>query len=263
LVFIGITSPAKKVEAILDALGTLKEEALRKGTNFLIINTDGWVEGEEALSYKVRLARAAAPDAVVAIQNEDELVSILGELNGVKVFTIDSPKDVKKRDRETRKVLRESAYKKYLKGAKVRSLTSSWVEIDGELKLNNENRPELKSRIEKIIGKEVIHCEETSDCIIFLLRKETRLKEEDTEKLESEFNKKTIGLHEGEEEGVLVALEDAHDKVLGIGTILNIDFENKTIRIHTPIEEAVSKIRVGRIKLDMEGNEIGLILEDL
>jgi len=263
LVFIGVTSPSKEIGAILEALGTLKDEASKKGAYLLIINTDGWVEGEGAVDYKVRLVKTIAPNIVVAIQNENELASILSELSGVEAHTVDSPKEVKKRDRETRKLLRESAYKKHLREAKVRSFPSSWIEIDGDLTLGTENRPELKSRIEEIIGTEVLHCEETSNYILFFLGRQTRLREEELMKLEAELGKKAVSLHEGEEEGILVAMENADGKVLGIGTIHSVDYEKRTIRICTPVQEAVSKIRVGRIKLDREGNEIGWMLESL
>ncbi len=263
LVFIGVTSPSKEIGAILEALGTLKNEASKKGANLLIINTDGWVEGEGALSYKVRLVKTVAPNVVVAIQNENELASILSELNGVEALTVDSPKEVKKRDRETRKLLRESAYKKHLRDAKVRSFPSSWVEIDGDLKLGTENKPELKSRIEVIVGRRVVHCEETSNYILFFLGREAKLGEEELMKLEAELGKKAVSFNEGEEEGILVALENAHRNVLGIGTIHSVDYEKRTIRICTPVQEAVSRIKVGRIKLDREGNEIGWMLEAL
>jgi len=262
LVFIGVTSPSKKIKEILDAVRIMKQEALQKGANFLIINTDGWVEGEGALSYKVRLVEAAAPDIAVAIQSGNELASILGELGDVKVFVVESPGDIKKRDRETRKLLRESAYKKYLKQAKLRSFPLSWVEIGGDMRLNTENDSHLRTRIEQIVGGNILHCEETPDCILFLLGGGNRLSQEEIIRLESEFGKRVTELHLGGEEGLLVALEDRQGKVLGIGTMRDIDYERRTMKIYTSVEQAVSKIHVGCIKLDTEGNEIGCIIEN-
>jgi len=205
LIFIGVTSPSGKIDETMHAVETLKEEASRKDANFIIINTDGWVEGEDAVNYKIRLVKIVAPDFVVAIRSGDELTSILAKLEDVKVLPVDSPENVKKRNRETRKLLRESAYKKHLKGAKVRSFLLRWVEIEGDF----------------------------------------------------EFNEQTFRPHE--EKGILVALEDARGKVLGIGIIINVDYKKEMIKICTPVNGAVSKIRVGRIKLDREGKEIGLI----
>ncbi len=262
LVFIGVTSPSRKTREILDALRGVKKEALQKGENFLIINTDGWVEGEGALSYKIRLVEAAAPDIVVAIQSGDELAPILSELANIRVFVVESPRDIKRRDRETRKLLRESAYKKYLRQAKLRSFPLSWVQIDGDLRLDTENESSLRTRIEQTIGGRVLYCEETPDCILLLLGGENSLNQEEIARLESEFGKRVTGLHLGEEEGLLVALEDAQRKVLGIGTIRDIDYERRTMKVYTPVEQAVSRIHVGCIKLDSEGNEIGWILEN-
>jgi len=201
-VFLGVTSPARMIDATLDAIAALKAKALGMGAEFLIVNTDGWVEGEDAVNYKVRLGKTVAPDAVLIIKSDNELDPMLEALKPMNVLVVDSPKAVKKRDRETRKILRESAYKRYLKDAKVRSYPLGWIKIEGSLEISL--------------------------------------------------------LKEGDEQGLLVALEDAHGKFLGIGTICDIDFEKEVIRIYTPVNNAVAKVRIGRIKLDKEGNEIEL-----
>jgi polynucleotide 5'-hydroxyl-kinase GRC3/NOL9 len=220
LVFIGVTSPDNEADAILNALRTLKEEAL-KDVNLLIVNTDSWVDGDSAVSYKLSLVETVAPNFVVAIQAEDELAPILSSLRDVNVLVIDSPQNVKKRDQETRKLLRESAYRKYLKKSKVRSFPLSWIKIEGDLRIKAWKRSRSKIRIEE-------RREETSDA------GETDLKEGEHRKLAAGFS--------------------------GMGTIYNIDRERDSIRISTPVDEDASKIRLGQIKLDGEGNEIGLIL---
>lgn len=217
LVFIGVTSPSGKVGAVLNALETLKEEALESGADLVIINTDGWVEGDGAVSYKVCLVEAIVPDAVVAIQGGSELVPMLDSLPKAKVLVVDSPGNAKKRDRETRKLLRESAYNKHLREAKVRSFSSSWLEIEGDLRLDS--------------SKETGNAEDKS-------------------------SEGAIGLSHEDAEGRLVALEDAYGKVLGIGTICSADHWKGSLRIRTPVEGAVSKIRVGMIRLDKEGKEV-------
>jgi polynucleotide 5'-kinase involved in rRNA processing len=123
----------------------------------------------------------------------------------------------------------------------------SWIKIEGDLRIKAWKRSRSKIRIEE-------RREETSDA------GETDLKEGEHRKLAAGFSKETIFLHEGDEEGILVVLEDTNGKVLGMGTIYNIDRERDSIRISTPVDEDASKIRLGQIKLDGEGNEIGLIL---
>jgi len=261
--FIGVTNPSGRTDAVLDALGALKQKALEQSADLIIINTDGWVKGEGAVKYKINLVEKVAPDLVIAVQFEDELFPILNALQNHQVMIIQSPQPIKKRDQETRKLLRESAYKKYLKEVKVRSLPLSWVVIEGDLKFNCGRDSPLRKQIESILEKEVLFCQEGLDFIIIMVGKTVSIEEEHIKKLESELGKHALWLRRGDEEGLLIALEDANGKVLGLGTIGNIDFEKGNIAINTPVEEPVSKIRVGQIRLDTEGHEIGLIFENL
>lgn len=49
LIFIGITSPQSVVSKVIGGLMGLINRALRMGSDFIIINTDGWVEGSQSL----------------------------------------------------------------------------------------------------------------------------------------------------------------------------------------------------------------------
>ncbi len=262
LKFIGVTSPSGKTDTVLDAVGYLKQKAAEQSADFIIVNTDGWVEGDAATEYKVGLIERVAPDIIVAVQCEDELSPILNALKNFQVMVVQSPQIIKKRDQETRKLLRESAYKKYLKEAKVRSFPLSWVAVEGDLKFNGNNGSPLKKQIQNIIGKEVIFCHEEPDRITIMLGKKVSMNEEHVKKLESELGKHLLFLRRGDEEGLLVALEDANGKVLGLGTIGTVDFEKGTIALNTSVEEPVSKIRIGQIRLDSEGHEIGLVFQN-
>jgi len=256
IIFIGVTSPSRMTNATLDALVTLKAEALEMGTDFLIVNTDGWIEGDDAVNYKVRLVKAVAPNVVLVIQSGNELNPIVDALKDVKFLAINSPKNVKRRDRETRKNLRESAYRKYLRGAKFRLCPLSWVKMEGNLEISAKNEYQLRNKIEDLLGKKIVYCRETPNCILLVLEKGIDLKEEEMKKLESGFDKRLIAIREGDEQGLLVALEDARGKFLGIGTICNVDFEKGVMKICTPQNGTVSKIHVGQIRLDREGKEL-------
>ncbi len=95
-----------------------------------------------------------------------------------------------------------------------------------------------------------------------MLGKTATMSEEQSKKLESELSKHVLLLRWGDEEGVLVALEDAAGKMLGLGTIGAVDFDKGTIALNTSVEEPVSKIIVGQIRLDAEGHEIGLVFKN-
>ena len=262
LKFLGVTSPSRKIDGVLDAVGYLKQRAAEHAADFVIVNTDGWIEGDVAVGYKAGLARKIAPDLIVAVQCEDELSPILSELKEFQVMVVQSPQIIKKRDQETRKLLGESAYKKYLKNSKVRSFPLSWVAVDGDLKINGRNGSSLRKRIENILGKEVLFCQEETNQVIVMLGKTATITEEHVKKLESELGKQVLWLRWGDEEGLLVALEDANGKVLGLGTIGAVNFDKGTISFNTSVEKPVSKIVIGQIKLDTEGREIGLVFQN-
>jgi polynucleotide 5'-hydroxyl-kinase GRC3/NOL9 len=263
LKFIGATSPSGRTYAVLDVLGVLKQKALEQSADIIIINTDGWVEGEKAVKYKIDLVEKVAPDIVVAVQCENDLQQIQNALQNYPVLVIQSPQPIRKRDQETRKLLRESAYKKYLKEMKVRSFPLSWVIMEGDLRFNCNKDSPLRKQIEILLEKEVLFCQEGLNYIIIMVGKTVAIEEEHIKKLESELGKHVLWLRRGDEEGLLIALEDANGKVLGLGTIGSIDFEKETIAINTSVEEPVSKIRVGQIRLDTEGHEIGVVFENL
>jgi len=261
-VFIGVTSPSRVVNKILEAAGKLKIEASRRDVDLLVINTDGWIDGDDAIRYKVSLAETVDPDYIVAIQTGDELNPLISSLKGRKIITINSPENIKKRNRETRRLLRGFAYKKHLRGSKVRVFPLSWVKVEGSLNLSMEKKDQLKEKMQEILKTEILCCEETSNSIVMVLKKMADLSEETLRTAEMKIGKKLLVFREGDEKGLLVSLEDTSGKMLGIGTVHSIDFRSMIIKICTPVEGAVSKIKIGRIKLDSGGNEKGVLFED-
>lgn len=102
-VFVGSASPSGAISKVIDGLDYLKARVIEAGVDFLVINTDGWVEGDEASSYKVRLAETVGASVVVGIQQENELNPILDVLYNIKAVVIDSPRLIQPRSRENRK----------------------------------------------------------------------------------------------------------------------------------------------------------------
>jgi len=258
-IFIGVTSPNGVINDVLNAAAKLKEEALARDVDLLVINTDGWIDGDDAISYKARLVDTVNPECIVAIQSSEELDPLLSKINERRIITIDQPNHIKRRDRDTRRLLREFSYKKHLRGSRIRVFPFSWVRIEGYLNLNNREGNQLRERMHEILKTEILGCGETHKSVIVFLRKDADLDEKTVKRAEAETGKRIILLREGDERGLLTSLESISGKMLGIGTIHRIDYENMAIKICTPVNEAVSKIKVGRIKLDSEGNEEGTL----
>ena len=258
-VFVGSTSPSGAINKVIEGLIQLKDGVMEAGADFLVINTDGWVEGEEAAAYKVRLAEKVGPSAVVGMQRSNELTPILDSLHGVKVFVIDSPQLIQPRSREKRKLLRELSYKKYLKRAKLHSLSLNWVKVKDSL--FGAGGPLPRKRLEtlmNLLGTRPIYSEETVTAILVVLSKSKAVTEEHIKDVEEYFGKRVKVIREGDEEGLLVGLKDEEDNFLGIGILHGVDYKRRVLKVYTPVSEKVSMLCFGQIKLDKNCREIGL-----
>jgi polynucleotide 5'-hydroxyl-kinase GRC3/NOL9 len=128
--FVGVTSPSEAVNKTIRGMALMKAEILGKAADFVVVNTDGWVEGEEAVKYKARLAEELNPDVIFCIQQKDELAPLLVALAKFRKTAIDSPLAVRQRSREKRRDLRELGYVKYLRDAKVKSWSLKLLAIE-------------------------------------------------------------------------------------------------------------------------------------
>lgn len=257
--FIGVTSPSGAVSKVIEGIASMKDKALKRGVDILIVNTDGWIEGEDAVRYKVALAKQVKPNLLVGIQEQSELTFLLGALTETQNMAIESPPAVRKRDREERKLLRELGYKKYLKGARAESFPLRWTKVAGvAFGAGAPPSRERMERIEELLAATPLYCEETPGFVFIVLDKEQWVDEELAKDLERKLNKKVRVVREGDEEGLLVALHDVEENFLGIGVLEGIDYERRVVRVYTPVREGVASLHLGSVKLDKKGGEIGL-----
>jgi polynucleotide 5'-hydroxyl-kinase GRC3/NOL9 len=257
--FIGVTSPSGAVSKVIEGIADMKEKALKRGVGVLIINTDGWIEGEDAVRYKVALAKQIKPNLLIGIQEQGELTFLLGALTESQNLVVESSPAVRKRDREERKLLRELGYKKYLKGARTESFPLRWIRVAGvAFGTGVPSSLERVKRIEELLGATPLYCEETANFVFIVLDREQWVDEEVMKGLEQKLNRKVKVVREGDEEGLLVALHDVKENFLGIGVLEGIDYERRVVRVYTPVRKGVASLIVGRVKLDRKGREIGL-----
>lgn len=257
--FVGLTSPSGAVNRVIAGLANLKNSVTEADLDFLIINTDGWVDGEEASKYKIRLTEEVSPNVVIGIRERDELTPTLAALRAPKIIAIDSPQLVQRRNREKRKILRELSYKKYLKQAKVQSFTLNWVKVEGSLLgAGIPLAPERREKMRNLLGTRTVYSEETPTTIFIVLRRNRWVGEDQIKEIEESFGKRAKVIREGEEEGLLAGLQDEQGKFLGIGILCGVDYKRRVMKVYTPVTENVSTIRFGQIKLDENGREIGL-----
>ena len=258
-VFVGSTSPSRAIRKVIDGLTRLKDKVMDAGADFIVINTDGWVEGEEASAYKVQLAKRVGSSAVVGLQQGNELTPILDSLRGVKVLVMDSPQLIQPRSRDKRKLLRELSYKKYLKGAKMQSFSLGWVNVKGSLL--GAGVPLYRNRLEtltNLLGARFVYSEESVDTILIVLKQSETVTEKQIKDAEEHFVKRVQVIHEGDEEGLLVGLKDEEANFLGIGILREVDYKRKTLKVYTSVSKKPHMLCFGQIKLNKNFREIGL-----
>ena len=263
--FVGATSPSAAVNKVIEGLAILKREIIEGNPDFVVINTDGWVEGEDAVNYKVRLVEELNPDLIFCIQQKDELTPLLNALGTFKKVVVDSPVAIRQRSREKRKSLRELGYIKYLKNAKVQSFPINWLKIEDDWLLGlgrASGNIRYARKIYELLGTKPLHFAELPDKICIIIGRSRWVDRDNIKRIEEFAKKKVVVTRKGEEAGLLTALYDQKRKFLGIGILHEVDFARKTLKIYTPVSEKVSAVAFGRVKLDKNMREIPAFAEE-
>jgi len=256
--FVGFTAPNKAKDKVIRCLVEIKNKVLEEHVDYIIVNTDGWVDGEDAVEYKVRLIEELAADVAIGIEQNQKLKPILEKAKAQKTLTCEPSPFIKKRDHTQRRLLRELSYKKYLKGAKIRSLPLAWITLKGT-SLSFANTPRSIQRLrslQQILGVRILHWEEDKDKTAIVVGGNRWIDEEKILKFEETTGKRLAIWREGFEEGLLVALENSQKGFLGIGVIRGINYKRRTIKIYTPVTADISIVHVGQIRLDRTLKEI-------
>jgi len=263
--FIGTTSPSGHTDKVVEGLTTLKKEILSNEPDVVLIDTDGWVEGEDAANYKIQLTGKLEPDIIFWIQQKDELTPILSAFGECKNVLVDSPSTIGQRNREKRRNLRELGYVKYLRNSKVQSLPLNWLKIEGDelfgLGKMHENVRQAR-KIYELLGMKPLHFAELPDRVCIVIGRRRWIEPENIKKVE-EFSKKRVMLiRKGNEEGLLIALYNSKRQFLGIGVLQEIDFTRKYLKISTPVADDIAIVNMGKVKLDKNLKEVSVLTDE-
>ena len=264
LIFLGVITPSRALNAVIEAVISLTERASRMGVDLTIINTDGWVDGDEAVNYKVRLIEGVAPNVVVGIQGEGELNPILSKVDGDRAIAINKPDAVKRRNREVRRSLRELAYKRYLRRAKVRTYPIRWVKLEGGFMSLLEDETLIGfytegGELDKLHRLNPIYMEETSGRVLLIIDENQVVSKEQMRRIESSTGKSVTLVRGRCGSGPLVGLKDSDGNLMGIGIILGVDLKKNVVKLYTPVEGVISTVHVGQLVLDKMGREVEVI----
>jgi polynucleotide 5'-kinase involved in rRNA processing len=117
------------IDRTIEGLSALKTEIFLRPVDFVVVNTDGWVEGDIAVQYKSALIKELKPDVIVGVQVADELDALIANIEQT-VLTVEISSSLRQRTAEKRKNLREMTYARYLKGAKLQCYPMSQLAVE-------------------------------------------------------------------------------------------------------------------------------------
>jgi len=261
--FVGVTSPSRALEKVILGVTSLKDEILKHSPDYIVVNTDGWVEGDDAINYKLQIIEKINPDVVLCIQQNETLTPLFAAIKNFEKFMVESPHAIRQRNREKRRSLRELGYIKYLKNAKVQSIPISWVKIESDDEIKSLNKTfgmaGRERKICSLLGMKPLHIAELKDKIYIVIGKGRWIDPENIRKTEEELGKKVVVAWKGDEEGLLTALYNGEGKFLGIGVLREIDYIRKVLKIFTPVFSGVSTVAIGKVRLDKNLREVPVL----
>ncbi len=261
IIIMGRTSSKGITQRVVSSLTSIMKQISERAVDLTVINTDGWIEGDEARTYKTELIRKISPNLVIGIQRNAELEHILHsvEEKGCYVLRTVTSSAIKRRNRQEHRELREQSYKKYLGKPTLRNLNLNWISLEyTPLGLGIPVDLQRVKSIEKALQRQIVYCEESSRALYIVVYYKERVDEATVVTAESLFQKDVYIVREGEEEGLLVGLLNNDRDFLGLGIISKLDYKNQTLKIRTDYKDTVSVVQFGQIKVNDAGNELGV-----
>ena len=229
--FIGATFPKGNYKFIVSLLcRDLVDEYIKnhKNTNFVLIDTDGWIKQEAGVIYKDFFIKTVNPDVLIVFHNDtiNELKAIIKEASlrkDRKIYLIkERNKYFYEKDKEERRFLRQSQFAKVLE--KYRKITIPLKENDIEF-VKGDYDPESNEIIERKID-------------IYELTK--------------------LPYHY-----VIISLLDKDSKLIKIGLLFVINLEKNYVLIFSDLsykeQTRIKKILLGSLRLSIKGNHQGYL----
>jgi polynucleotide 5'-hydroxyl-kinase GRC3/NOL9 len=139
--FVGVTSPKTVQVKAIEAVKAMLSEVCLRGADYVLVNTDGWVSGVEAVMHKLELLKALTPDLVVGVQLEGELEMIRGSLPQPPIL-VETSAALNPRSPEKRKIVREMTYARYLKKSKLQCYPISQMKVEPRSAIPKSQEPD-------------------------------------------------------------------------------------------------------------------------
>jgi len=168
--YVGSITPAGFQDRVIHGVSKLAGSS----AGMVIIDTDGWVEGSEAVDYKMRLVCAASPSHIILVTNNDRVKTIYEKIMGsvgAKILVLTPPPKRRVRSRMDRMLLRgDKVYLEEMSRTLVLPLSKHFVVGSIKLGLGEELDAAEKKRISEKLRTRVLYAEDQGDRIAVVVK---------------------------------------------------------------------------------------------
>lgn len=258
--FVGSTAPIQFFGEMITGTKLLCDYAEGKA-DVIIIDTTGLISGSGADLKRMKM-ELLKPNIVIALQKRNELNHIISHFkNRTKILSLKVYENAKSFSKEERKEIRTEKWKEYFKNSKIYSIGFNDVVISGTKVFQGEKISEdEKYLLESLFKWKILYGSKCEGRYTIVKR--------DLVNMPRQIDKNILYYIEPERfSNLIVGLIDEEGFCIGLGILKSIDFEKEILEVLTPISEdeikTLREIRFGRIKVNEDGEELGLLDRDL
>ena len=134
--FVGSTTPEGHFPVHLKGIKRMVDKAISYDTEWILVDTTGFVSGEAGKELKRRKIDMLSPRFILALQKSDEIEHILGlyqENPLYKILRLPLSEKVRTRSMEERRTNRANRFRDYFKDSVIQELAVEELRIEGEV----------------------------------------------------------------------------------------------------------------------------------
>ena len=262
--FVGATSPAHHLTTTVVTTNMIFEKSLSYNPEFIIINTDGMVFGNEARILKSNLINLINPQAIIALQRTGEIEHLLKPLEkgSTTIHRIPVSEKARKKSPAERRTIREQRFAVYFKNSRSLHIHIDQVTIHGKgfpFGSGSPLTPGDLTFLSQQLFTQVFYAERSADGLLIIV--DEKNSKSNIHLIKEYYTTSWIAIEPKQLlVNSLVALNDKDSLTLALAIVENIDFKKNIIYLLSPLPKAglkeIRKIQWGSLRIDSAGKEI-------
>lgn len=259
--FVGATSPVGHLLGFLSSVEAMVDAARLGGAETVVVDTTGLIAGPIARALKGQKIRRLDPDALVALQAEEEIEHLLAPYRArsrPRVLRLRPSRSARPRSREQRAEHRRRAFATYFAEGRVVGLDWKRLPMENTAWTTGEvlTGP-LRAHVETALGCKLRYAERSSEGLFVIISDPAD--RAGVRELQESYGPATRVVEAGLLENLLVGLLGERGETQSLGIITGLDFRAARLEVLTPCAapEQVRALRLGSLQLGRDGRQLG------